>query len=150
MTGEAALNITLDDTLFTNNGVSDLTIQQIQSSGVATAAGALTVTASALTSANSITVNLNPGANIDDSITGGAGDDTITYLSTSSAASGLEATDTVTGGKGTDTLAITMDDTDIGTASTYITISLVTGIEKITLTNVGTNSAYITLTDVNS
>ena len=40
-----------------------------------------------------------------------------------------------------------MDDTDIGTASTYITISLVTGIEKITLTNVGTNSAYITLTD---
>jgi Ca2+-binding RTX toxin-like protein len=147
MTGEAALNITLDDTLFTNNGVSDLTIQQIQASGVATAAGALTVTASALTSANSITANLNPGANIDDSITGGAGDDTITYLSTSSAASGLEATDTVTGGKGTDTLAITMDDTDIGTASTYITISLVTGIEKITLTNVGTNSAYITLTD---
>ena len=147
MTGEAALNITLDDTLFTNNGVSNLTIQQIQANGTATAAGALTVTASALTSANSITANLNPGANIDDSITGGAGDDTVTYLSTTSAANGLEATDTFTGGKGTDTLAITMDDTDIGTASSYISLTLVTGIEKITLTNVGTNSAYITLTD---
>ena len=147
MTGEAALSLTLDDTLFTNNGVANLTIQQIQSSGAYSAAGALTVVASSLTSANSITANLNTAANIDDSITGGAGDDTVTYVATTVAATGLEATDTFTGGKGNDTLAITMDDFDIGTTSAYITLTLVTGIETITLANGGTNSAYITLTD---
>ena len=147
MRGEAALSITLSDEFFTNNGSDTISITQNTASGAVSAAGALTVVASSLTSANSITAALNPAANIDDSITGGAGDDTFTLLSTTIAATALEATDTLTGGKGDDTLAITIDDVDVGASGTNITLSLVTGIEKITVTSGNSKGAYLTLTN---
>jgi hypothetical protein len=148
MRGEAALSVTLNDQFFTNNGSTTFSITQSKTAaGLPSTAGALTVVASSLTSANSITAALNPSANIDDSLTGGAGDDTFTLLATAVAATALEATDTITGGKGDDTLAITIDDFDVGASGTNITLSLVTGIEKITVTSGNTKGAFLTLTD---
>ena len=139
--------ITLDDTVFANNGITNLKIIDLAAAGTKSVDGTLTVTASALTAANSITVNMNTAANEDDSLVGGAGDDTFTYLSDTSAASGLEATDTVTGGKGNDTLALTVGSVDIGASGTNIVLTGVTGVETITITNTDADDAYITLTD---
>ena len=139
--------LTLDDTVFANNGITNLKIIDLAVNGTKSVDGTLTVTASSLTAANSITVNMNTAANEDDSLVGGAGDDTFTYLSDTSAANGLEATDTVTGGKGTDTLALTVGSVDIGEDGTNIVLTGVTGVEIITITNTDADDAYLTLTD---
>jgi len=139
-TGNGTAAITLDDTTFTNNGVSQL---QISDTDIDTT---LTVTASALTADNSIKVNLNTAASTNDTLVGGKGDDIFTYKSSDSA-TGFDANDTITGGGGTDTFAITMDDNDIGSTNSYITMTGVTSVEKITLANAGTNDVFITLTD---
>ena len=139
--------ITLDDTVFANNGITNLKIIDLAVNGTKSVDGTLTVTASSLTAANSITVNMNVAANEDDTLVGGAGDDTFTYRSDTEAATGLEASDTVTGGKGTDTLALTVTSEDIGALGTNIVLTGVTGVEIITITNTDADDAYLTLTD---
>jgi len=97
----AAGSVTLTDAVYTANGATTLAIVDgdlVQ--------GALTVNASALTSANSVQITANTvtaaPAVIADSLVGGAGNDTFFFAGTN----GLNSTDTVTGGAGTDTISL--------------------------------------------
>jgi len=93
-------SITLTDAVYTANGSTTLSIVDGLLDGNTT--GTLTVNASALTSANSISVTANTVTGNNDTLTGGAGNDTFFF----STVAGLEATDTVTGGAGTDTISL--------------------------------------------
>ena len=134
--GNNTANITLDDTFFTSNGSTSIKIKDMETSQT------LTVSAATVTSANSIDVTANSASSINDSITGGAGDDIIRF-STLGAADALDASDTVNGGAGTDTLAITAATNNL----TAATLTLVTNVEKITVTALGTETAGITIAD---
>jgi len=96
----AAGSITLTDAVYTANGATTLSIVDGLLTGNTT--GTLTVNASALTAANSISVTANTVTGNNDTLTGGAGNDTFFF----STVAGLEATDTVTGGAGTDTISL--------------------------------------------
>jgi len=113
-------SITVNDAVFTANGSTTLAIVD----GALTQ-GTLSVTASALTAANSIQVTANTSTGVNDTLVGGAGADTFTFSTTA----GLESTDTVTGGAGTDTIVLSA-------ASAAVTAALngVTGVENITVT----------------
>ncbi len=86
---------------------------------------ALTVSAATVTAANIIDVTANSANSINDSLTGGAGDD-IFRFSTLGNAAALDASDTVNGGAGTDTLAITAATNNM----TAATLTLVSNVEK--------------------
>ena len=122
VTGTSA-SVTLTDAVFTANGAGlsivdgDLT------------AGALTVDGSALTGTNAVTVTANTDTTIDDTLTGGAGNDTFTFAGLV----GLEATDTVVGGTGTDTISL-----DASAAATA-DLTGVSGVENLTTTGSGAN-----------
>jgi len=136
-TGNAA-TITLTDAVFTANGIADLAIID----GLLTD-GALTVNASALTSANSVSITANTTTGKNDSLVGGAGNDTFTFGATTGA---LENSDTVTGGAGTDTIVLT------ATAQNTASLQNVTGVEIIRTSGTGTADADdmgITLYDAN-
>ena len=64
-----ANSITLTDAFFTNGAITTIAIKD------ASAAGALTVNASALTAANSVNVTANVATGVDDTLVGGAGND---------------------------------------------------------------------------
>lgn len=121
----AAASVTLNDAVFTANGQT----LAIVDADLTTAGGTLTVDGSALTSANSISVTANTATGINDTLTGGAGNDSFTFSTTA----GLEATDTVVGGTGTDTIFLT--------ASADVTANLtgVRTVENITTTGTGGN-----------
>jgi Ca2+-binding RTX toxin-like protein len=112
-------SITVNDAVFTANGTTTLAIVD----GALTQ-GTLSVTASALTAANSIQVTANTSTGVNDTLVGGAGADTFTFSTTA----GLESTDTVTGGAGTDTIVLSA-------ASAAVTAALngVTGVENVTI-----------------
>ena len=126
--------ITVDDAVFTNAGVTNLDIRDLEGTQ------GITVTASALSAANSITVTDN-GANKTSSVTGGAGDDT--YKVTINHATALAAADTFTGGKGTDELIITGGNASLTQAAQ----TGVTAIEKITFINPAAKTLAYTLAD---
>jgi Ca2+-binding RTX toxin-like protein len=126
--------ITLDDAVFTNAGVTNLDIRDTE------ATASLTVTASALSAANSVTVTDN-GGNITSSYTGGAGDDT--FKVTINHATALAAADTITGGKGTDELIVTAGNASL----TQATQSGVTALEKITFVGTAAKTIGYTLDD---
>ena len=134
--GNAAANITLDDSFFTSNGSTSIKIKDMETTA------ALTVSAATVTAANSIDVTANSANSINDSLTGGAGDD-IFRFSTLGNAAALDASDTVNGGAGTDTLAITAATNNM----TAATLTLVSNVEKITVTALGTETAGITIAD---
>ena len=134
--GNNTANITLDDTFFTSNGSTSIKIKDMETSQT------LTVSAATVTSANSIDVTANSAASINDSLTGGAGDD-IFRFSTLGNAAALDASDTVNGGAGSDTLAITAATNNM----TAATLTLVTNVETITVTALGTETAGITIAD---
>ncbi len=115
----AAGSVTLTDAAFTANGATTLAIVD----GDLTQ-GTLSVTASALTAANSIQVTANTATGVNDTLVGGAGADTFTFSTTA----GLESTDTVTGGAGSDTIVLSA-------ASAAVTAALngVTGVENVTI-----------------
>jgi len=125
-----ANSITLTDAFFTNGAITTIVIKDTE------ATAALTVDATALTAANSVQITANVGGAINDSLVGGAGNDTFT-VSTATSATALTATDTVTGGAGTDTLAITL----ATNALTTVTLTGVTNIEVITVKDGGVNLA---------
>ena len=139
-TGQTA-SITLSDAVFTANGATTLAI----TSNVASAAG-ITVDASALTSTNSVQLSGTQIASLNDTLTGGAGNDTFTFTML---AAGIEdelsATDVVTGGAGTDTLVIATGTT----ALDAVTLTNVATIEKITVTGTTGGVGLITLADAN-
>ena len=140
---ESASAITLDDTFFTNNGSTSIKVDNKAVAGTKSTAGALTLNAASVSAANSITVALNVAANVDDIITGGAGDDTFTYSSATAAATGLEAADVITGGKGNDTLAITATGFNVDTFTT----TGITNVETITVSGSAGLNVGLTLTD---
>jgi Ca2+-binding RTX toxin-like protein len=133
-----ASSITLSNAYFTAAGVTAVTITDSNTSG------ALTVDASGLSAANSITVDADKGAANNDSLAGGSGADTFKFT-TSSSATALTSTDTVVGGAGSDTLAITLDTNNL----TAVTLTGVSGVEKITVTGSGTLTAALTLDNAN-
>jgi Ca2+-binding RTX toxin-like protein len=113
-------SVTVNDAVFTANGSTTLAIVD----GDLTQ-GTLSVTASALTAANSIQVTANTATGVNDTLIGGAGADTFTFSTTA----GLQSTDTVTGGAGSDTIVLSA-------ASAAVTAALngVTGVESVTVT----------------
>ena len=112
-------SITLSDAVYTANGVSNLKVLD----GDATQ-GSLTVNAAALTGSNAITVTANTATGVNDTLTGGAGDDTFIFSTTA----GLESTDTVVGGAGTDTISLT------ATANVTADLSGVRTVERVVTT----------------
>lgn len=136
--GTGASSITLSNAYFTSAGVTAVTITDSDTGG------ALTVDASGLSAANSITVNADKGATNNDSLAGGSGNDTFKFT-TATSATALTATDTVVGGAGTDTLAITLDTNNL----TAVTLTGVSGVEKITVTGAGILTAGLTLDNAN-
>ena len=127
--------ITVNDAVFANAGITNLDIRDLEGTQ------GITVTASALSAANSITVTDN-GANKTSSVTGGAGDDTVKV--TINHATALAAADTFTGGKGTDELIITGGNASLTQAAQ----TGITGIEKITFINPAAKTLAYTLADV--
>ena len=142
--GNNTASITLTDAVFTANGAASITIQDND------ATAALTVNAGAVTNpANSISVTTNAGADAAgtrDSILGGAGNDTVSFT-TATAGNSLAAGDSVNGGAGVDTIAVTV----ATIALTAVTLTNISSIEKITLTNTAgsLNAGAITLVDGN-
>jgi Ca2+-binding RTX toxin-like protein len=142
--GNNTASITLTDSVFTANGAATIAIVDNE------ATAALTVNAGAITSsANSISVTTKAGTatTVNESLLGGAGNDTFTFTTANGAGVPLESTDSVNGGAGTDTLAVVIDTTGL----TAVTLTNVSNIEKITLANTaGTvNVGAITLADGN-
>jgi len=127
--------ITVDDTVYANAGVTNLDIRDTQ------VTQGITVTASNLSAANSITVTDN-GANTVSTVSGGAGDDT--YKITINHATALVANDIFTGGKGYDELIISGGSVAAMTAADFAGI---TGIEQITFKNVAGVTLDYTLND---
>ena len=129
-----ASTITLSDAVVDANGGD---VQQVR----LTTAG--TVTASALTAPNSIAVRVEDATNGVVSVTGGAGNDSVTF---SGRAQGqLEATDAVKLGSGTDTIFVTnIQGHTAGAAagaSAATLSSLVTGVESLVVSDLATDQA---------
>jgi trimeric autotransporter adhesin len=103
--GNTAISVTLTDAVFTANG------QALKIIDGDLTQGALTVDGSALTAANVLDVTANTTTLFDDSLVGGAGNDIFRF----STLAGLEAADTVTGGAGIDTIILAAA-TSVGTA----------------------------------
>lgn len=115
-------SITLTDAVYTSNGVSELRIID----GDLTQ-GTLTVAGGALTGTNAVHVTANTATGVNDTLTGGAGNDTFVFSTTT----GLEATDTVVGGAGTDTISLT------ATAAVTANLTGVRTVERIVTTGNG-------------
>lgn len=142
LTGNTTNTITLADSTFTANGAATLTITDSQ------ATAGMTVNGSAITSsANSLVINGTVAATgVNDTLTGGSGNDTFNYATSGTIGVSFEATDVINGGAGVDTLALTITTT----ALTAVTLTNVSNIEKITLANTaGTLDTSITLADAN-
>jgi Ca2+-binding RTX toxin-like protein len=121
----AAASVTLTDAVFTANGQT----LSIVDGDLTTSGGTLTVDGSALTAANAVAVTANTATGINDTLTGGAGNDSFTFATTA----GLESTDTVVGGAGTDTIKLT------ATAAVTAALHGVRTVENITTTGAGGN-----------
>ena len=131
-TGNAS--ITVNDDVYTTAGATSMDIRDTEGTGT------FDVVASSLSAANSITVTTSAAA-IVDTITGGAGDDTLKV--TTSVAGAWAATDTFTGGKGTDEMIITVG----AAALTQATQTGVTAVEKITFIGTTATASNWTLAD---
>ena len=141
LTGNTTNTITLADSTFTANGAATLTITDNE------ATAGMTVNGSAITSsANSLVINGAVAATgVNDTLTGGAGNDTFNYATAENLAVTFEATDVINGGAGIDTLALTI----VTTALTAVALTNVSNIEKITLANTAALATSITLADAN-
>ena len=127
-------SLTLNDDVYTTAGATSMDIRDTEGTGT------FTVTASSLSAANSITVTTSAAA-IVDTITGGAGDDTLKV--TTNATASWAATDTFTGGKGTDEMIITVGNA----ALTQATQTGVTAVEKISFVGTTSTASNWTLAD---
>ena len=114
----SADDVTLTDAAFTSMGTTTLTVDATDVTG-----GAY-VRLSSLTSDNSLTYKGSTTVNLNDSVYGGAGNDTFRFSSTTNV---LKGTDLVSGGAGTDTLEINFGGATAGTA----VVDRISGIESI-------------------
>ena len=127
--GANAISVTLTDAVFTANG------QALKIIDGTLTGGALTLDGSALTAANVVDATANTSTGVNDSIVGGAGNDTFRFSTTS----GLETGDTVTGGAGTDTIILAAT-----AAAVTAVLTNVRTVENITTTGTG-NAISITV-----
>jgi Ca2+-binding RTX toxin-like protein len=127
--GNNAISVTLTDAVFTANG------QALKIIDGSLTQGALTIDGSALTAANVLDVTANTSTGVNDSLVGGAGNDTFRF----STATGLETGDTVTGGAGTDTIILAAT-----AAAVDAVLTNVRTVENITTTGTG-NAINITV-----
>jgi Ca2+-binding RTX toxin-like protein len=128
LTVDGAASITLSDDVYTANGNATLTVD----ADVLTS-GALTVSASTLTAANAVKVDLDTnctGGAASHNIVLGAGNDTVIIELDDLRASAL----TITGGAGTDTLQLTDAGNTSGTGTSVTLDDGITGFETITFT----------------
>jgi len=126
--------ITVNDVVFANAGVTNLDIRDLEGTQ------GITVTATALSAANSITVTDN-GVNKTSTVSGGAGNDT--YKVTINHATALAAADTFSGGAGSDELIITAGNANLTQADQ----SGITAIETITFKGLASATFGYTLND---
>jgi Ca2+-binding RTX toxin-like protein len=134
----AAGAITLNDAVYTANGLTNIAIKD----GLldTNTGGTLSVDASALTAANSITVTANTLTGTNDTLTGGRGDDRFIFATTT----GLEGNDVLNAGAGTDTISLTTSSGGVTAVMTNVT-----NIERIVTTGNGTGTTTITVLDAN-
>jgi len=136
MNDDANQSITLDNTFFEYGGISSIIVDDSNATGTFTVSGAT------LKAGHALDVRAS-GANVVNTLTGGAGDDKFTFDTT--AATSLKATDTVAGKGGTDTLAVSLTANNLNS----VTLTLVSNIEKITVAGSGALTANVTLADGN-
>tara|TARA_S200000501_G_scaffold377852_1_gene437786 strand:- start:1808 stop:6319 length:4512 start_codon:yes stop_codon:yes gene_type:complete len=115
-----ATSITLGNGFFESNGSTTITYDGNDSGTGASN----TLDLSSVTNGSAIFYPNDTATDVDDSFTGGSGNDT--YMIVGTAAAGLEATDTFTGNGGTDQFLI-VNSTAI---TAVMDMSLVTGVEK--------------------
>ncbi|MEG1767729.1 MAG: hypothetical protein RR311_04665 [Comamonas sp.] len=121
--GSGASSVTLTDAVYVANG------QGLSIIDADTTQGQLTVDGSALGAGNAIAVTANTASGVDDTLRGGAGDDSFTFAG----ANGLQASDTVSGGAGNDTIFLT------ASADVTAVLAGVSGVENITTVGSGGN-----------
>ena len=114
----SADTLTLTDAAYTSMGVKTLTID------AAGTTGAAYVDFSALSAGNSLTYKGSTTTNLNESVYGGAGDDTFRFASTTNL---LKATDLLSGGAGTDTIEINF----AGATAGIVAVDRISGIESI-------------------
>lgn len=110
---------TLTNAVYTANGSSSLTIDAAATTGT----GAV-ISASGLTGGNAVTIKGTTTADVNESYTGGAGNDTFRFVDTTDV---LEAVDTIAGGAGTDVIEIDFDGENAGD----IELDRISGIESV-------------------
>jgi Ca2+-binding RTX toxin-like protein len=135
--GNNTVSLTLSDSIFTSNGNASLTVWDEEGSQP------LTLKAGGLGAANSIKVKINTttgDADATESLTLGGGNDTVTYHS----AQRLDDADVIAFGGGTDALVVYINNTALSA-----TLTNVSSVESITLVQVTTATATITLADGN-
>ena len=124
--------LTVDDNYFTNSGNTVLKFDN------ATTAGAMTITGSALSAANSIDVQAS-GAAVVNTFTGGKGDDVFRFDSTNAA--GWSTDDTVAGGGGTDKIIMTL----VANMTAVANTNLVSRVEEISFIGSGAITAELAI-----
>jgi trimeric autotransporter adhesin len=135
--GNNTVSLTLSDSVFTTNGTTSLTVWDEEGTQP------LTLAAGGLGATNSLKVKINTttgDADATESLTLGAGNDTVTYHS----AQRLDDADVIAFGGGTDALVVYINNTALSA-----TLTNVSSVESITLVQVTTNTATITLADGN-
>tara|TARA_B110000444_G_scaffold147088_1_gene137533 strand:+ start:30 stop:5018 length:4989 start_codon:yes stop_codon:yes gene_type:complete len=135
--GNNTVSLTLSDSVFTTNGTTSLTVWDEEGTQP------LTLKAGGLGAANSIKAKINTttgDADATESLTLGGGDDTVTYHS----AQRLDDADIIAFGGGTDALVVYINNTALSA-----TLTNVSSVESITLVQVTTATATLTLNDGN-
>ena len=134
-------SLTLTDAVYTANGAATLAVTN---AGTGTADG-ISVTASGLSAANTLTYTASVAHAANESVLGGAGNDTFTFTTAAAGNTLLDANDTINGGAGNDLLTIaTATKTLVAT-----TLTNVTNIERITVSGTTGGTGLITLDDAN-
>ena len=135
--GNNTVSLTLSDSVFNTNGNASVTVWDEEGTQP------LTLAAGGLGAANSVKVKINTttgDADATESLTLGGGNDTVTYHS----AQRLDTADIIAFGGGTDALVVYINNTALSA-----TLTNVSSVESITLVQVTTSTATITLADGN-
>jgi Ca2+-binding RTX toxin-like protein len=133
--------ITLTDAVYTANGSTTLAVTNY---GTGTDDG-ISVTASGLSATNTLAFTGASAHGANESVLGGAGNDTFTFTTSPSGTTSLDVNDTINGGAGNDLLTIAT-----GTAPlSAVTLTNVSNIERITVSGTTGGTGLITLADAN-
>lgn len=139
VSGNATAAVTLSDAVFTANGTTSIAL-----GSDSTSTAAVQLSASGVSSANSVAFTAGRAAATSDSLVGGAGNDSFAF-NTNTSGDALAAGDTVNGGAGNDLLTITLATNGL----TAATLTNVSNIERLTVSGTTLNADTITLVNAN-